>query len=141
MLARLAQLATVLGATIIGCGFPAPAPPISTHPVASRTGPACDSIISRLASPDHGLTVQGPFPTKVALLPEDRPSDMTRKFSIRFMVDQSGQAVVDTLSLPTTRSRRYRASMLERLRQFTFDPAIVGGCAVPAVLEMRIELA
>jgi hypothetical protein len=141
MRSSLVVISIVVGLLLAACGISNPPAPRRQHPVASRTGPACDSIVARLASGDSTVVVHGPFPTTVSMLPEHRPSDLPRKFGIRFSVDQTGRAIVDTLTLPWTRSSQFRAELLNRLRAFRFDPAIVDGCAVPADMEMRFEVA
>ena len=121
-----------------GCNAGAPAP---QHPTPSRSGAICDSVRASLVAGDSSIVVEGPFIRAMVLPPADPPADLAgRQFTIQIWVDETGQATVDTLTVPSTTSRAYRQKFLTSLRGYRFWPAVAEGCAVPEAFQLRLEL-
>ncbi len=104
----------------------------SQMPSATRTGPGCDSIVSRLARGDTTIKVVGPLLRGLVMPPLGPPADLKGKAIVAwFTITPSARTIVDSLSGPQISSVKYRADLMRGLEAMVFTPAVAEGCAVP----------
>jgi len=125
---------------VLACGSRT-LPPAPSPNVATRAGPACDSLALAIQSGAAHPVIHGPFVKRMAQPPLPPPSDLPgRALVVSWHVSASGQALLDTATVPATSATDYRHRLIDVLAGYMFAPAIADGCAVPAVYTMRLVL-
>jgi len=125
---------------VLACGSH-PSTPTPSSEVATRSGPGCDSLAQAIQAGTAHPVTHGPFPKRISLPPTPPPPDLRgRDLVVSWYVMASGEAVLDTASIPSSSDTDYRAQFIEVLAGYRFAPAIANGCAVLAVYTTRVVL-
>ena len=106
-------------------GAPAPAR-------ATRSGPACDSVVQRVSLHPDSFVVQRPSLATIILPPQ--PPSRLRGIPLRVtvLVDERGLVTPGTIRIEGPVDSAYARKFGERLKGYQFQPAVYDGCAVPA---------
>ena len=138
MTPRSVHLALLLMLSALNCRH---SPSSITPPVerATRSGPACDSLVRRLAVGDMSIKVRLPIVTAFVMPPHSPPIDLRgNTVFVWFTIDAMGRGQVDSLTGSRISSYQYEQDFIRGLERMTFAPAITEGCAVPSPYALRV---
>ena len=106
-----------------------------------RVSPACDSLAQAIRSGVAHPAVHQPSARELFVPPPGAPADLREsELTVSWQVAASGQAVLDSASVPRSSNAGYRRRLLRALSQYVFNPAMADGCPVPGVFTMRLVL-
>lgn len=121
------------------CAPPNPnAAPPSGPPRPTRSGPACDSVVQRVALAPDSFSTLRPTPQFILVPPPPPPEVRGHRIDVTVRVDERGHVEPGSVTITGIANAEYERTFRERLLAYRFIPAVLDGCAVPAPFSIGI---
>ena len=114
--------------------------PSTTMPQATRSGPTCDSLITRIMLNPDSFPNRIPRSLQHILLPEPPATLIDKPIGLKMNVDESGKVDPGSVVISAGVDSAYAKRVYDRVVHFRFAPAVVDGCAVPSVFDVSVTV-